>query len=132
MTGLDARPGDDVGSQKEVRMLSMRTLGGIALTTVLLAGCQADTSRGTTPIALTPGTPEYDMRQQQLRGIQSGANPGMQNPGVTGRSSLDEMQRRPQAGGTGSVAAPIVPGTGRITGGLGEAEVQRQGGGVPR
>ena len=113
-------------------MLSMRTLGGITLTTFLLAGCQADTSRSTTPIALTPGTPEYDMRQQQLRGIQSGANPGMQNPGVTGRSSLDQMERRPQTGGTGSVAAPIVPGTGRITGGLGEADVQRQGGGTPR
>jgi hypothetical protein len=28
--------------------------------------------------------------------------------------------------------APIVPGTGRITGGLGEADVQRQGGGAPR
>ena len=113
-------------------MLPMRILGGIVLATVLLAGCQADTSRSTTPIALTPGTPEYDMRQQQLRGIQSGANPGMQNPGVTGRSSLDEMQRRPQSGGTGNVAAPIVPGTGRITGGLGNADVQRQGGGAPR
>src|SRR5215212_4229775 len=104
-------------------MLPMRTLGGIALTTFLLAGCQPDTSRSTTPIALTPGTPEYDMRQQQLRGLQTGANPGMQNPGVTGRSSLDEMQRRPQSGGTGSVAAPIVPGTGRTTGGLGDADV---------
>ena len=113
-------------------MPSMRTLGSIALTTFILAGCQADTSRSTTPIALTPGTPEYDMRQQQLRGVQSGANPGMQNPGVTGRSSLDQMERQPQTSGTGSVAAPIVPGTGRITGGLGEAEVQRQGGGAPR
>ena len=35
-------------------------------------------------------------------------------------------------GGSGNVAAPIVPGTGRITGGLGDADVQRQGGGAPR
>jgi hypothetical protein len=27
---------------------------------------------------------------------------------------------------------PIVPGTGRITGGLGNADVQREGGGPPR
>src|SRR3954466_14655288 len=100
-----------------MRMLAMRTLGGIALSPFLLAGCEADTSRSTSPIALTPGTPEYDMRQQQLRAIQSGTNTGMQNPGVTGRSSLDQMERRPQAGGTGSVTAPIIPGTGRVTGG---------------
>ena len=30
-----------------------------------------------------------------------------------------------RGGGSGNVAAPIVPGTGRITGGLGNAEVQR-------
>ena len=80
-------------------MLSMRTLGGIALTTFLLAGCQADTSRGTTPIALTPGTPEYDMRQQQLRAIQSGANPGAQNPVVTGASpGVGGIERAPGVG----------------------------------
>jgi len=37
-----------------------------------------------------------------------------------------------RGGGSGDVAAPIVPGTGRVSGGLGNADVQRQGGGAPR
>jgi hypothetical protein len=37
-----------------------------------------------------------------------------------------QEDRAQQRGGTsGNVAAPIVPGTGRVTGGLGNAEVQR-------
>ena len=37
-----------------------------------------------------------------------------------------------RGGSSGNVAAPIVPGTGRVSGGLGNADVERLGGGAPR
>ena len=43
-----------------------RTLGGLALVTMLVAGCEA-TPPAASPISLTPGTVEYQLRQQQLQ-----------------------------------------------------------------
>jgi hypothetical protein len=41
-----------------------------------------------------------------------------------GHTQENRAQRR--GGSSGNVAAPIVPGTGRVTGGLGDADVERQ------
>ena len=62
-----------------------RTLGGLALVTMLIAGCEA-TPPAASPIALTPGTVEYQLRQQQLQNVQSDPSRAMQNPVVTGAS----------------------------------------------
>ena len=73
------------------------------------------------------------MRERQLRavefqGAQVGINSGSRNP-VTGRTNLDDLSTV-RSLGTGMTAAPIVPGTGQIMGGMSNAEVQRVGAGA--
>lgn len=90
----------------------MRILGGLALVTLLAAGCETTPSRG--PLATMPtGTAESLLRQQQLRNAQQ--NPGMQNPVVTGASpGVGGIERAP-TGGRGNVTAgapsEVNPGT---------------------
>jgi hypothetical protein len=105
-------------------VLSMHTLGGIALAT-LLVGCNSATpAKNTGPIALTPGTVEYDLRQQQLQNIRSGANTGTQNPTVTGVNPSVGGIERATTGGTGS--------TGGSVGGLRtDGTIERPGAGAP-
>jgi hypothetical protein len=95
-------------------MAATRTLSTLALVTLAIAACQPAPPSG--PIALTPGTTEYQLRQQQLQNARSGANPGVQNPVATG-VTVEGIQR--QGTGTGSTAAgaPVAvnPGTTGIT-----------------
>lgn len=103
----------------------MRTLGGLALVSILASGCGSLTPAQTTgPIALTPGTVEYQMRQQQLQNIQSGTNTGTQNPTVTGVNPSVGGIERATTGGVGS--------TGGNVGGLRtDGTIERPGAGAP-
>jgi hypothetical protein len=85
-----------------------RSLQGITLVSLLVAGCDSVTPASSTgPIALTPGTVEYQLRQQQLQNARSGANPGIQNPAVTNvNPSVDGIERA-ETGGTGSTGGAI-------------------------
>jgi hypothetical protein len=99
-------------------MLSTRRLGGLALVSLIVAGCEP-APRQNTPISLTPGTVEYQLRQQQLQNARSGVNPGIQNPAVTNVSPGAGGIERAQTGGTGNVTAgapvDVAPGVGGIT-----------------
>ena len=76
------------------------------------------------PISLTPGTVEYQLRQQQLQNMQSDPNRGMQNPAVTGVNPGVGGIERAQTGGTG--------GAGGAIGGLRtDGTIQRPGSGAP-
>ena len=101
------------------------SLGGIALIGLLVAGCDSVTPASNTgPIALTPGTVEYQLRQQQLQNARSGANPGIQNPAVTNVSPSVGGIERAEPGGTGS--------TGGNVGGLRtDGTIVRPGAGAP-
>jgi hypothetical protein len=101
-----------------------RTLGGLALVTMLIAGCEA-TPPAASPISLTPGTVEYQMRQQQLQNVQSDPNRAMQNPVVTGAS--------PGAGGIERAPTGGAGGAGGAVGGLRtDGTIQRPGSGPPQ
>ena len=101
-----------------------RTLGGLALVTLLIAGCEAKPPAAS-PISLTPGTVEYQMRQQQLQNVQSDPSRAMQNPVVTGASPGAAGIERATTGGKGSAAGVVAgqrtdgtiarPGTGAPT-----------------
>lgn len=96
-----------------------RTLGGLALVTLLVAGCEGQ-QRARGPLATMPtGTNESVLRQQQLRNIQQDPNRAMQNPSVTGVNPGTTGIERAQTGGTGGVGAgaPVAvnPGTTGIT-----------------
>ena len=97
-------------------------LTALALVALMIAGCEP--AKQTTPIALTPGTAEYDMRQQQLRNVQSDTSRGMQNPGVTSINPSAGGIERAQTGGSG--------GAGSNLGGIRtDGTIQRQGSGAP-
>jgi hypothetical protein len=101
------------------------SLGGIALASLLVAGCDSVTPAKTTgPSVLTPGTVEYQLRQQQLQNVQSDPSRAMQNPAVTGvNPSVGGIERAP-AGGAG--------GAGSAVGGLRtDGTIQRPGSGAP-
>ncbi|WP_431271740.1 hypothetical protein [Dankookia sp. P2] len=83
-----------------------RTLGGLALVTLLVAGCEA-TPPAPSPISLTPGTVEYQLRQQQLQNVQSDPSRAMQNPGVTNVSPGAAGIERSTTGGAGSVGGQV-------------------------
>jgi hypothetical protein len=103
---------------------SGRVSGGLALAAILLAGCEP-APKPTTPISLTPGTVEYQLRQQQLQNVQSDPNRAMQNPVVTGASpGVGGIERAP-TGGAG--------GAGGAVGGLRtDGTIQRPGSGPPQ
>jgi hypothetical protein len=95
-----------------------RTLGGLALVTLLVAGCEP--AKNTGPLSTMPtGTNESLLRQQQLRNIQQDPSRAMQNPTVTGASpGVGGIERAP-TGGAGGVGAgapiEVSPGVGGIT-----------------
>src|SRR3954447_26701589 len=101
-----------------------QTLVSIALASLLVIGCNATPDKTTGPISLTPGTTEYQMRQQQLQNIRSGANAGTQNPMVTGvNPSVGGIERAP-TGGIGSAGGSV--------GGLRtDGTIERSGAGAP-
>ena len=105
-------------------MPGIRRLGGIALGALLLAGCEP-APPPTSPVSLSPGTVEYQLRQLQLQNARSGVNPGIQNPLVTSVNPGVGGIERAATGGTGNVTAgaPVAvnPGTTGITrqGGVG-------------
>ena len=102
------------------------SLGGIALVSLLVAGFDSVTpARSTGPVALTPGTVEYQLRQQQLQNVQSDPGRAMQNPAVTGvNPNVGGIERAP-TGGAG--------GAGGAVGGLRtDGTIQRPGSGPPQ
>ena len=99
-----------------------RDFGGLALVALLVAGCEP--ARPTTPISLTPGTVEYQLRQQQLQNMQSDTSRGMQNPAVTDVNPGAAGIERAQTGGTGGAG-------GAIGGMRTDGTVQRPGAGAP-
>lgn len=106
-------------------MQFIRRLGGVALMSALVAGCSSVTpAQNTGPVALTPGTVEYQLRQQQLQNAQSGVNTGMQNPVVTNVNP-----------GAGGIERATVGGAGSSGGNLGglrtDGTVERPGAGAP-
>ena len=103
----------------------MRTLGGAALVAILAAGCNSVTpAQSTGPIALTPGTVEYQLRQQQLQNIRSGANAGTQNPTVTDVNPNVGGIERAATGGAGSAG-------GNVGGLRTDGTIERPGAGAP-
>jgi hypothetical protein len=83
-----------------------RTLGGLALVTVLIAGCE--TTPATGPLSTMPtGTAESVLRQQQLQNIQSDPSRVMQNPGVTAVNPGAGGIERATAGGAGSAGGQV-------------------------
>lgn len=106
-------------------MPSMRFLGGIALVSLLVVGCDSVTpAKNTGPIALTPGTVEYQLRQQQLQNAQSGVNAGTQNPTVTGVNPSVGGIERATTGGAGSTG-------GNVGGMRTDGTIERPGAGAP-
>jgi hypothetical protein len=99
-------------------------MGALGLGVLLLAACEP--TRQTGPISLTPGTPEYQLRQLQLQNAQSGANPGVQNPVPTAVNP-----------GVGGIERAGTAGSGNVTAGSptavnpGTTGIERQGVGAP-
>jgi hypothetical protein len=103
--------------------MSRMLMVGLGLGALLLAGCQPAQPTGS-PIALTPGTREYDLRQQELRSATGDSGRAQQNPVVTGvNPGVDGIERAPMSTGTGGtgLGAPTVvsPGVGGIQRGPG-------------
>jgi outer membrane murein-binding lipoprotein Lpp len=87
-------------------MSSKRTLGALALVTLLVAGC--DTTPKSGPLATMPtGTNESLLRQQQLQNVQSDPSRAMQNPGVTAVNPGAGGIERATTGGTGSMGGQV-------------------------
>jgi hypothetical protein len=96
---------------------------GLGLGALILAGCQPAQPTGS-PIVLTPGTREYDLRQQELRSATGDPGRAQQNPVVTGvNPGVGGIERAPAGtgrGGTGLGAPTAVsPGVGGIERGPG-------------
>jgi hypothetical protein len=106
-------------------MSATRIAAGLGLGVLLLAACQQQ-PQPASPIALTPGTVEYQLRQQQLQNVQQDPSRAMQNPVATG-VGVQGIIRDPSTGATGSsgAGAPVAvnPGTTGI--------VRQQGVGAP-
>lgn len=86
------------------------TLGTLALGTLAIAPRQPAPCSG--PVASSPGTTEYQRRQQQLQNARSRANPGVQNPFATG-VAVEGIQRQNTGTGSTAAGAPVAvdPGT---------------------
>jgi len=88
-------------------MPSIRALGGFALAAALLVGCDSITPQSSTsPIGLTQGTVQDQLRQQQLQN--AAQNPGTRNPVATGANvGVGGIDRT--GAGTGSSAGTVAP-----------------------
>jgi hypothetical protein len=89
-----------------------RAFGGVAVATLLLAGCDTTPKQG--PLATMPtGTNESLLRQQQLQNARQ--TTGMQNPAVTTVNPGAGGIERSTTGGMGNAAAgapaAVNPGT---------------------
>ena len=86
-------------------MPSIRALGGIALAVAMLAGCDSiKPYDSTSPIGLTSGTVQDQLRQQQLQNAKQ--NPGIQNPVATGvNPGVGGIER--QGAGSGSAGGTV-------------------------
>ena len=83
---------------------------GVGLGVLMLSGCEATPSRQSGPISLTPGTAEYDLRQNQLRSLRGDPGRANQNPVGIGQASpgtdaVGGIQRIPGTGGTAGASA---------------------------
>lgn len=83
---------------------------GLSLGILVVGGCEA--SRQSGPVSLTPGTAEYQMRQDQLRSLRGDSGRANQNPVATGMSSegggttsIGGVQRMPGTGGAAGASA---------------------------
>jgi hypothetical protein len=87
-------------------MQSLRLRGALVAAPLLLlvAACQPQTQRSAIGQNYG-GAQERQLRGVQLQGIQSGTNPGVQNPPVTGVSPGTTGIERAPMGGTGNVTA---------------------------
>lgn len=100
--GFDATVGF-LGDSAMIRTPALAALGGL----VLLAACEtapAPSGPGSQITNFTADQREQMMRQQQIQGAVSGANPGMQNPVATGV-------------GVGGIVRADQPGAGNVTAG---------------
>jgi hypothetical protein len=97
-------------------MSATRIAAGLGLGALLLAGCQsaAPQAPGAAFNPLTPGTVEYQLRQQQIQNAVQDPSRAMQNPVATG-VGVQGIIRDPGttgAGGAGAGAPVAVnPGT---------------------
>ena len=87
-------------------MSRMRVIGGLGLGALLLAGCEPSRPTGS-PIGLTPGTVQYDLRQEQLRSAAGDPARAQQNPTTTGVNVGGIVREGAGAGGTGVAGAPV-------------------------
>jgi hypothetical protein len=86
---------------------------GLGLGVLLAGGC--DGSRQTGPISLTPGSAEYQQRQDQLRSATGDPGRASQNPVAVGRANpgsdsatsigVGDVQRTYGTGGTAGASA---------------------------
>ena len=97
-------------------MSLIRTLGGLALCTVVLAACEPGTSSG--PLASQPtGTVESTLRQSQLQQMQADPGRAMQNPvAVSASPGVGGIERAGVGAGGAGAGAPtaVNPGVGGI------------------
>ena len=108
------------GCEKKMSFIRIST----SLVTVAIAVAACEPARTTTPIALTPGTAEYQLRQQQLQNMQGTPGRAIQNPMVTGVNPNVGGIERASTGGTGT--------SGGALGGIRtDGSIQRPGAGAP-
>ena len=88
-------------------MLVLRSLGIPGLVALTVAACEP--YRSSSPLPYTTGTVQEQLRTIQLQNVQSGANPGMQNPAVVGVNPGTTGIVRAPTGGAGSAARPARP-----------------------
>ena len=112
-------------------MTCFSKLLGLGLGVLLVGGCEA--SRQTGPISLTPGTVEYQQRQDQLRSAVGDPGRANQNPVAVGRANpgsdsatsigVGDIQRTTgtggRAGASAGTPASVNPGTTGIERGRG-------------
>jgi hypothetical protein len=98
-------------------MSGMRMIG-LGLGALLLVGCEPARPTGS-PISLTPGSVEYDLRQRQLQSATGDPTRAQQNPVVTGvNPGVGGIERAPASTGTGGLGAgapvSVSPGVGGV------------------
>ncbi len=91
-------------------MSATRIAAGLGLGVLLLAGCEAANPNPQHNLGVTPGTVEYQLRQQQLNAARQDPGRAQQNPVATG-VGVDGIQRQATPGTGGSVN-PVATGVG--------------------